>query len=240
MTNPFTNLTPSERQERLNRQALPYEFADNVKILKEEALQTFNDVSDLLSDACPEDTAQISITMHPNFSSRDFYPEEFLHVMKLSCVGVRQVQVFPRQSFDVESDDGELTVSLIAVGKRADIQKIPETLELIVGDTLVGAQIQTIESIEAVSIYDRTDVPNDYFGDFFLVGQYQTPGKTVHDSRADFESYALKHDFKVHPTFIIEKNGLFYLLLKGDRYKLDAIGDYCYTFIVRVPPRSVS
>lgn len=105
-----------------------------------------------------------------------------------------------------------------------------------VSDTLVGKQIRTIESIEAVSIYDRLDIPNDYFDDHFLVGVYQTPGKTVEESKEDFKNYAQKNDLEVHPNFLVDKEGVFYVLLRGARYKLDAIGDYAYTFCVRVPP----
>ena len=103
-------------------------------------------------------------------------------------------------------------------------------------NTLVGKQIRTIESIEAVSIYDRLDIPNDYFDDHFLVGVYVTPGKTAEESREDFKNYAQKNDLEVHPNFFVEKDGVFYVLLRGARYKLDAIGDYAYTFCVRVPP----
>ena len=120
--------------------------------------------------------------------------------------------------------------------KRQDIQAIPGKLEKVVSDTLVGKQIRTIESIEAVSIYDRLDIPNDYFDDHFLVGVYQTPGKTVEESKEDFKNYAQKNDLEVHPNFLVDKEGVFYVLLRGARYKLDAIGDYAYTFCVRVPP----
>ena len=93
-----------------------------------------------------------------------------------------------------------------------------------------------IESIEAVSIYDRLDIPNDYFEDHFLVGVYVTPGKTIEESKEDFKNYAQKNDLEVHPNFLVDKDGVFYVLLRGARYKLDAIGDFSYTFCVRVPP----
>ena len=156
--------------------------------------------------------------------------------MGLDCVGVRQVQCFPRDTSSCDTEDGEITVALVCVGKRQDIQAIPGKLEKVVSDTLVGKQIRTIESIEAVSIYDRLDIPNDYFEDHFLVGVYVTPGKTIEESKEDFKNYAQENDLEVHPNFLVDKDGVFYVLLRGARYKLDAIGDYAYTFCVRVPP----
>lgn len=227
----------AERQCQLDLSSLPYDFADNVKALIEQTRQTWNDVQDLESSACPDNLAQVSVTMHPNFSSQIYFPEEFLKVMGLECVGARQVQCFPRDTSSCDSEDGEITVSLICVGKREDIQAMIGKFEKIVEGNIVAKQIQTLESIEAVSIYDRLDVPNDYFDDYFLVGVYRTPGKSVEESKAAFEEYARKNSLQVHPRFFVEKDGVFYLLLKGARYVLDAIADYAFTFCVRVPPK---
>lgn len=227
----------AERQCQLDLSSLPYDFADNVKTLIEQTRQTWNDVQDLESSACPDNMAQVSVTMHPNFSSQIYFPEEFLKVMGLECVGARQVQCFPRDTSSCDSEDGEITVSLICVGKREDIQAMIGKFEKIVEGNIVAKQIQTLESIEAVSIYDRLDVPNDYFEDYFLVGVYCTPGKSVEESKAAFEEYARKNSLQVHPRFFVEKDGVFYLLLKGARYVLDAIADYAFTFCVRVPPK---
>lgn len=235
MTTNISAYNLSERQTQLDLSVLPYDFEDNVKVLSEQARQTWNDVQDLEASACPDNKAQITITMHPSFASQIYFPEEFLLVMGLECVGVRQVQCFPRDTSSCDTEDGEITVALVCVGKRQDIQAIPGKLEKVVSDTLVGKQIRTIESIEAVSIYDRLDIPNDYFDDHFLVGVYQTPGKTVEESKEDFKNYAQKNDLEVHPNFLVDKEGVFYVLLRGARYKLDAIGDYAYTFCVRVP-----
>ena len=189
MTTNISSYNLSERQVQLDLSVLPYDFEENVKTLSEQARQAWNDVQDLEASACPDNKAQITIT-----------------------------------------------IALVCVGKRQDIQAIPGKLEKVVSDTLVGKQIRTIESIEAVSIYDRLDIPNDYFEDHFLVGVYVTPGKTIEESKEDFKNYAQKNDLEVHPNFLVDKDGVFYVLLRGARYKLDAIGDYAYTFCVRVPP----
>ena len=80
------------------------------------------------------------------------------------------------------------------------------------------------------------DIPNDYFEDHFLVGVYVTPGKTIEDPRKTLKITLRKKRLEVHPNFLVDKDGVFYVLLRGARYKLDAIGDYAYTFCVRVPP----
>lgn len=49
--------------------------------------------------------------------------------MGLECVGVRQVQCFPRDTSSCDTEDGEITVALVCVGKRQDIQAIPGKLE---------------------------------------------------------------------------------------------------------------
>lgn len=225
-----------ERIRRIDLSTLPYEFADNVKALTEQARQTWVEVQDLESSACPDNHAQITVTMHPTFAYEINCPEEFLQVMGLQRVGCRQVQCFPRDTSSSDTEDGDFTIAIVCIAKREDIQSMINKLGKIVGDTFVGKQMRTIESIEAVNIYDRLDIPNDYFGSFFLASVYQTPGKTIEESRKDFEEYAKKNSLEVHPDFSFEKDGMFYVLLKGARYVLDAIADYAYTCCVRVPP----
>lgn len=200
MTTNISSYNLSERQVQLDLSVLPYDFEENVKTLSEQARQAWNDVQDLEASACPDNKAQITITMHPSFASQIYFPEEFLLVMGLDCVGVRQVQCFPRDTSSCDTEDGEITVALVCVGKRQDIQAIPGKLEKVVSDTLVGKQIRTIESIEAVSIYDRLDIPNDYFEDHFLVGVYVTPGKQSKNPRKTLKITLRKTILKYTPT----------------------------------------
>ena len=94
MTTNISSYNLSERQVQLDLSVLPYDFEENVKTLSEQARQAWNDVQDLEASACPDNKAQITITMHPSFASQIYFPEEFLLVMGLDCVGVRQVQCF--------------------------------------------------------------------------------------------------------------------------------------------------
>lgn len=48
------------------------------------------------------------------------------------------------------------------------------------------------------------------------------PGMTVDESRKEFVEYAKKNGFEVNPDFNFEKDGLYYTLIKGERYKLTA------------------
>lgn len=226
-----------ERHSRLKAASLPYEFEENIKKLAAGAWETWNDLQDLPASACPMNYAQASITMHPAFASQDYYPEDFLRLSGLECVGIRQVMVHPRHSFEASSEDGELTISLIVVAPRQKFQEMASLVEKVDPDTLVGRQIQSIESIEAVSIYDRIDIPNDYFGEFFLVALYPIPEKSIDESRDEFVQYALDQKFKTSRGFFLHRDGIYYQLIKGARYDLDAIGDYAFTSNIRVPPR---
>lgn len=111
MTTNISSYNLSERQVQLDLSVLPYDFEENVKTLSEQARQAWNDVQDLEASACPDNKAQITITMHPSFASQIYFPEEFLLVMGLDCVGVRQVQCFPRDTSSCDTEDGEITVA---------------------------------------------------------------------------------------------------------------------------------
>lgn len=85
MTTNISSYNLSERQVQLDLSVLPYDFEENVKTLSEQARQAWNDVQDLEASACPDNKAQITITMHPSFASQIYFPEEFLLVMGLTA-----------------------------------------------------------------------------------------------------------------------------------------------------------
>ncbi len=60
MTTNISAYNLSERQTQLDLSVLPYDFEDNVKVLSEQARQTWNDVQDLEASACPDNKAQIT------------------------------------------------------------------------------------------------------------------------------------------------------------------------------------
>lgn len=202
-------------------------------MLIEQARQTWNDVANLLSDVCPDNLAQLSLTMHPQFSSSTDIPTLFLEEANLTLIGERPVQCYPRELADETSDSARNTSALIVVGTRPDIQKLPHYLEMLDSKTPVSKQMRTIESIEAVSVYDKLDVPNDYFGSYFLVGVYEAPGKSMQDTKDMFSSFVQNQNFKVHPFFLLPKNGIFYVIIKGERYNLDSVAEYALVSSVR-------
>ena len=214
----------------------PYTFSVNRSTLVEQARQVWNDVADLEADFCPDNFAQASITMHPADSSRTDFPDKFLQHCGLFCVGTRKVSVFPRISMISDDPQEENSIAIIVLTKRQTYQALAGQLEKIEEPSLVGQQFMTIESIEAVTAYDRMNVPNDYFTNIYLVGLYVRPGMTVDESRKEFVEYAKKNGFEVNPDFNFEKDGLYYTLIKGERYKLDCISENPFVSCIEVPP----
>ena len=100
MTTNISSYNLSERQVQLDLSVLPYDFEENVKTLSEQARQAWNDVQDLEASACPDNKAQITITMHPSFASQIYFPEEFLLVMGFEpyCQGRQKLPNLERRS----------------------------------------------------------------------------------------------------------------------------------------------
>ena len=53
MTTNISAYNLSERQTQLDLSVLPYDFEDSVKVLSEQARQTWYDVQDLGASGCP-------------------------------------------------------------------------------------------------------------------------------------------------------------------------------------------
>ncbi len=214
----------------------PYPFLVNRSTLIEQARQVWNDVADIEADFCPDNFAQASITMHPAFSSRSYFPDKLLQQCGLFCVGTRKVSVFPRKSLISDEPREENGIAIIVLAKRPTYQALVGQLEKIEEPTLAGHQLMTVESMEAVTAYDRTNIPNDYFTNIYLVALYVRPGLTVEESRNEFAQYAKKKGFEVNPDFKFEKDGIYYVLIKGERYKLDCISENPFVSSIEVPP----
>lgn len=214
----------------------PYTFLVNRSTLVDQARQVWNDVADIEADFCPDNFAQASITMHPGFSSQKDFPDKLLQHCELFCVGTRRVSVFPRFSLVSGEPGEENSIAIIVLAKRQTYQALASKLEEIEESSLIGQQLMTIESIESVTAYDRTNIPNDYFTNIYLVGLYVRPGLTVEGSRNEFIKYANSHGFEVHPDFNVEKDGIYYVLIRGERYKLDCISENPFVSSIEVPP----
>lgn len=228
--------TPEEQLATLAAASLPYSFEDNLKILTEQSRELWKEVADLKASYCPSNLAQASVTMHPAFASKKYFPEQFLEFANFEVVGVRPVEVYPRISlFNEDAEDAEQTISIIVLAKRQEFQSLAGRLEELKFEGIVAHQLLTVESIESVSIYDRLDLPNDYGGPSFLVGVYETPDMSPEESLQSFKKYVASCDFVTHPTFWIRKDGIFYVLIRGQRYNLDSIADYSLVANIRVP-----
>lgn len=229
--------TVEEQLATLASATLPYSFEDNLKLLTEQARELWKEVSDLKATYCPSNFAQASITMHPEFAAKRYFPEQFVEYANFEVVGARPVEVYPRISiFNEDAEDAEPTMAIIVLAKRQEFQALAGRLEELKFEGIVGHQLLTIESIESVSIYDRLDLPGDYGGPSYIVGVYETPDMTPEECLQSFKKYASSCDFVTHPTFWVRKDGIFYVLIKGERYNLDSIANYSLVANIRVPP----
>ena len=96
------------------------------------------------------------------------------------------------------SDDPqeENSIAIIVLTKRQTYQALAGQLEKFEELSLVGQQFMTIESIEAVTAYDRMNVPNDYFTNIYLVGLYVRPGMTVDEAARNLSNMPRKTALK--------------------------------------------
>ena len=73
MTTNISAYNLAERQTQLDLSVLPYDFEDNVKVLSEQARQTWNDVQYLEASACPDNKAHHHHNA-PVFCFSDLFP----------------------------------------------------------------------------------------------------------------------------------------------------------------------
>ncbi len=179
MINPYSE---EVQLENLKKADLPYALDLQQATMGSQAQQLWHDVSDIKAEYCPDNLAQASITMHPRFASQKYFPDALLQLFGVFCIGTRLVGVYPRSEFAGADYKEMTTIAIIVLAKRQTYQAMAGKIDEIKPDTLTALQLRTVESLEAVTAYDRLNVPADYTSNIYLVGVYVRPGETAEET----------------------------------------------------------
>ncbi len=236
MINPYSE---EIQLQHFKKAVLPYEFEINRATMVSQAHQLWHDVADIVADHCPDNFAQASFTMHPDFSDQGHFPDQLLQHFGLFCLGTRAVKVEPRSSFiSSNPDKGKISIAIITLAKRQIYQALASKVNEIKAGTLLGYQLNALESIDAVTSYDRLLLPDNYQSSVYLAGIYIRPGETAEETRKQFTDYANQNKFQVNPDFFVQKGGIFYLLIKGNKGDMTAISEHPLVATIQEPTKA--
>ena len=76
---------------------LPYDFVTQQNRLDERLSQTYDYISALPREACPNDRTVAIVTMHPRFIAKSDFPENLFNSVGLRAIGNRSVEIAPEK-----------------------------------------------------------------------------------------------------------------------------------------------
>ena len=100
----------------------PYSFYEAQQRLIPMLSQTVSDVNDLPADACPQDQAIISLTLHPEYIAKSYFPSKLLNDIGMKVVGSRPRKINPAKLSREREPRERITTELFALSSRSAIR----------------------------------------------------------------------------------------------------------------------
>lgn len=215
----------------------PYPFSEARARLSVMAANTTAELKDLPDDACPGDEAVVSLTLHPEYLAKSYYPAGLLRAAGLRPVGSRARTVAPEKRSRNRQSIEAVTTQLFVAGTRTSFENFAHDLPSWTEAAPAAQHLTAIELIEPVTPADRIK--------HFHKHEDQIPLEVVlHASERKQDRYILK-EFReytkrldLHPDFerLFFAGRLCFLRMYAPSEKTVAIARYAFLRVLREMP----
>ncbi len=128
----------------------PYKFAEAKQRLGRMLTSTVTSLNDLPKSACPSGQAVASITLHPEYFAKSYFPGDILRTAGLRAVGSRARKVTPERRSRGREPEEMLTTELFVAGSLTAFESLASTLPARRETKALAQQLAAIEEIKAV------------------------------------------------------------------------------------------
>ena len=127
----------------------PYDFVTQQNRLDGRLHQTYEYISALPQEACPNDRAVAIVTMHPRFIAKSDFPENLFRSVGLRAVGSRPVDIVPEKWGVDKHPEQAPTDELFVAGTRESFAQWAGSIMAWEESSGVSGALQTIENVSA-------------------------------------------------------------------------------------------
>ena len=129
--------------------ALPYDFVTQQSRLDDRLSQTYEYISALPREACPNDRAVAIVTMHPRFIAKSDFPENLLNSVGLRAIGSRSVEITPEKWGIDNHPEQAPTDELFVEGTRESFARWSSGIKTWQEGSGISGALRRIENISA-------------------------------------------------------------------------------------------
>ena len=100
----------------------PYTFAEAHERLIPMLAQSVSKIDDLPADACPQDMAILSLTLHPEYVAKSYFPSKLLNEIGMTVAGSRPTKLTPEKVPSRSKSYEIISTELFALASRSAIR----------------------------------------------------------------------------------------------------------------------
>lgn len=214
----------------------PYSV-DEAKVRLSHQLQsTLQDINLLPSNACPRDEVVASITLHPAYLSKSYYPDSLLREVNLKTIGSKAAKITPEKVTNKNKNGLSVTSTLFVSGTKKAFQEWANSISSC-NKTSVLDDLRKIEMIKPFSSQDKIKQIKD-------TNEYMPFEVVLHASALEQDIYILKafsdfaHSLGAVPDFNRRRHvgGLCFLPMIATKGIIVELSKFSYLRVVRSMP----
>lgn len=188
--------------------------------------------------ACPHEQAVASLTLHPEFYAKSYYPAALLNSAGLRAVGSKARKVTPDSRSRRRTPEEAVTTELFVAGSRSSFRELASTLP---DWTPSSTAANNVRAIEAFSALDPTDRVRAFAGG----RDGQLPLEVVlHATESTLDRYIVAgfRDFldelslELDTQTVFFSGGLCFLRLRATQTQAYELASYTFLRVVREMP----
>ncbi|WP_082552527.1 S8 family peptidase [Methylobacterium sp. Leaf456] len=217
----------------------PYTFDEAKARLSDDLTETIESIEALPDLACPSDRTVISITLHPSFLARSYYPTDLLRDLNLRAVGSRAKPVVVEKSNKKPKAGLKAFIApeLFVSGQREDLSNFVDDMARWYPAASVQDDFRKIEAISNLNDSRLKEIETE--------NEIVPLEVVLHASEANgddyiidgFRKFAKKIGIKVDLDQRLHAGGLCFIPMRAPRDLLHELTEFSFIRLVRQMPK---
>lgn len=139
---------------------LPYDFEESRERLGPMYEGVVKDLWDLPNSVCPAGEAVASITLHPEFFAKSYYPTNLIEGVGLRTVGSRSRVVVPKKRSRDRVPEEMVTTELFVAGPRKNFDRFAAALPSLKREKTLEQHLAAVEELALPETWGKVRLPD--------------------------------------------------------------------------------
>ena len=216
----------------------PYSFEEARARVTSMLESTVTALDMLPEKACPNDEAVATVTLHPEFYAKSYYPRAFLRAADFRTIGSRASKLRPEKRSRGREAEEAVTTDLFVAGKRSSFYRLVDRVPNWTPSSTGSRNLPAIERLSAVKAKERIRPLSKTEGSLPLEIVLHA-SEHVRDRfiLAGFQSYLEELDIEPDVKRLFFAGRLCFLRLRANKDQAYKIARFSFLRVLREMPR---